>query len=293
MKKPGFLQKINRLLGLLSVLFFIYALLVLPVLQAKMVRFEGLTPLEEMMITSMGVGLLFFMLFYLLTLLQNIRYVRHSEKINFFSLLLIVALVICVLLVFADWALLSDIHKQYLHELSQPEWALVYPILSVQFLMTLLFVFLHFTGYFVHQQIPDVAQDNNTFLLVQYVGLLSGLFGLVNQSLGFLFPGKTNFLVHTVIGSLVLLFPYVVVVFYWTGTKLKESRRVWFDEKQRMDLGKSAMFAVVLDLLVMSIIYAANINNLQGVVHQVWFPLHLFSVIFFFSWGNLFFSKRG
>ena len=292
MTKPGFVQKLARVLGILSVVFFVYFLIILPMLQVKMVRFESLTAVEEAMITSLGVGLLVFLAFYLLLLLQIILYIKHAEKISVFSLALIIASVLCILFVFADWALLSDIHKQYLHQLSQPEWSLIYPILAVQLLLTLLFLYLHFANFFSQRDIPEVARDSNAFLLVQYVGVLTGFLGLLNQGLGLFISRGWNFVIHTLLGSLVLLFPYIVVLFYWAVTKLKETDRTWFDEKQQMDLGRSAIFALIFDIVLMGLIYFLNINQLDGIIRLIWFPLHLFSIIASFSLGNLYFSKR-
>lgn len=293
MKKSELLQTITRLFGFLSVLFFIYFLLIFPLLQAKMVQFESLTALEEMMITSMGVGLLIFLVFYLLTLLQIVVFIKHAEQITLFSFFLIFSGILCILLVFSDWALLSDIHKQYLNQFSQPEWSLVYPILGVQFFLTLLFLYLNFSGFFTRKDIDEIAKDYNAFLLVHYVGLLTGLLGIMNQGMGFFFTRGWNFLVHTIIGGIVLLFPYIVVVFYWGVTKLKEKDRVWFDEKQRSDLGRSAIFTLLLDVLFMSAVFVLNIGRLDGFIRLVWFPLYLFSTTLFFSIGNLYFSRRG
>ncbi len=293
MKKSEFLKTINRLFGILSILFFIYFLLILPNLQVKMVQFDLLTTVEEMMITSMGVGLLIFLVFYLLTLLQIVVFFRYAEKITAFSIFLIVAVVFCILLVFSDWALLTDIHKQYHDNLSQPEWSLLYPILGIQIFLTLLFVYLHFSGFFTHKDIDEISKDYNAFLLVHYVGLLTGLLGTMNQGMGFFFNRGWNFLVHTIIGGIILLFPYVVVVIYWGVTKLKEKDRSWFDEKQRLDLGRSAVFTLLFDVLIMSAVFVINIRRLDGFIQFVWFPLYLFSTIFFFSIGNLYFSRKG
>jgi hypothetical protein len=159
--------------------------------------------------------------------------------------------------------------------------------------MTLLFVYLHFSGFFARKDIDEVSKDTNAFLLVHYVGLLTGLLGMMNQGMGFFFNRGWNFLVHTIMGGMILLFPYVVVVFYWGVTKLKEKDRSWFDEKQGLDLGRSAVFTLLLNVLFMSVVFVINIRRLDGFIQLVWFPLYLFSTIFFFSVGNLYFSRKG
>lgn len=291
-KPKNSLRIVNIVLGMIAILSFVYSFLIFTKLQPKMVNFDVLTPFEDFLISGLGLGLLMLLLFYLLSLLQMIRYVKHAEKINPFSLFLIISVVLCVLFVFSDWALLSDIHKQYRHQLPQPEWTLLYPIMGAQFLLTILFEYLQLSGFFVHEVVPDVARDINIFLILQYVGVICGLMGLIFGSFSFVFPGAWNALTHSLMGSLVLLFPYVLVLLYWMVTKLREKDREWFDEKQRLDVGKSALLTLVITTLLMILLFFVSFQNYGGVVRINWFPLYLFSVIFLFSLGTIYYSSR-
>ncbi len=286
------LRTIVITLGFLSVALFVYDLIIFVRLQPKMVAFESLTGFEENLITWAGIGLMVILLFFLLSLLSLVRHVKSANEVRPFPLFLIIAGVVALLCVFADVALLSDIHKQYRHGLAQPEWTLVYPIIAGQLLVALIFTFLHLSGFFVRKQPDEIVRDINVFLVVQYVGLVCGLMGLTSAGLGFIYRTAYNPLTHVVLTGIVLLFPYALAVLYWLMIKLREKERQWFDEKQLQDVGKSALLTLLISAVYMTALFIFNLQDLAGVVRLVWLPLHLFGVIFLFSLGNLWFSKR-
>lgn len=279
-------------LGVLTIAFFIFSLLFLTQLQPKMVAFVPLTDLEAALLTLVGVGLLFVLAFYVLSLLRNIQYIQHAASIRIFQILLLVSGLLSLLFIFSDVALLSDIHKQFQARLPQPEWTLLFPILIFQFATSLAFMVLHISGFFARREIPEAVRDVNVFLVVQYVGLVCGLLGLGLTSLGFVFQRGWDLHVHTLMGNSVILFPYVLVLIYWLVTKLREKDRIWYDEKQLQDLGKSALLTLLIDTLFLIALFMVNLNHLDGVIRLIWLPLHLFAVMFLFSLGNLVFSSR-
>ncbi len=286
------LRRIVIAMGFLSVALFVYDLTIFFRLQPKMVASKPLTGLEENLITWAGVGLIVILLFFLLSLLCLVRYLKDANEIQPLMIFLIIAGVVSLLFVFGDVALLSDIHKQYRHGLAQPEWTLLYPIIAGQLLVALIFTFLHLSGFFVRKRPDQIVRDINVFLVVQYVGLVCGWMGLTSAGLGFVYRTAYNPLTHVVLTGIVFLFPYALAVLYWLMIKLREKERQWFDEKQLQDLGKSALLTLLINTVYMTALFIFNLQDLAGVVRLVWLPLHLFGVIFLFSLGNLWFSKR-
>ncbi len=275
----------------LSIAFYVYIFFIFSKLKPKMIEFKTLTDIEETMMVWVGIGLLVTFIFFLLSLLQIIIYIKYASKIEPFSLFLIIIGIISLLAVFSDVALINDIHKQYRYGLAQPEWSLVYPMLGFQFVTTLVFTYLHFTGYFGHKQLDNVARDINIFLVVHYIGFICGIMGLAFASLGFFYPHSWT-LLHTSMNIIILLFPYALAVFFWLITKLLEKDRQWFDEKQRQDLGKSALLTLIINSLFMILLFITNYQNLDVVIRLLWLPLHLFGTLFLFSLGNLYFSNK-
>lgn len=286
------LRSLNRFFGILSIVIFIYSLSVLFWLKPKMINFEPLTNIQDMLLTGVGFGLLVIMSFYLLSLWHFIRYIRHAEGIKPFPLFLFISGVLSLLFVFSDIALLSDIHKQFRHGLSQPEWMLVLPMLFFQFAIAILFVYLHFTHHYSEKADDQVARDINIFLIVQYVGVICGLMGLALACLGFVFSSGWSLTTHGILGGIVLLFPYTLVLLYWLVTKLGEKDRQWFDEKQRLDVGKSALLTLFINTMLLLTLFLIHIKNLGGIISVLWLPIYLFATIFLFSLGNLYFSSK-
>ena len=286
------LRNLSIFFGFLAVTLFIFNFWVLLRLRQKMVNFEDLSSLEEGLLTAIGFGLLIILVFYLLSLWQLVRYIRHSEQVKTFHLVMIISGLLSFLFIFSDIALISDIHKQYLHGLSQPEWSMILPIMLIQFIITSTFLYFHLTDRFNVDHLIHATRDINIYLIVQYVGIISGLMGLSLAGLGFVFPQGWNTTTHGILGGLVLLFPYVLVISYWLLTKLQEKDRQWFDEKQSIDVGKSALLTLIINSTLMLILFIVNLDNLDGVIHRLWLPLYLFATLFIFSFGNLFYSRK-
>jgi len=291
MKKIN-LRTVNIGLGFLSIAAFIYSFIVLFNLKPEMVVFKPLDHTQSALMTGVGFSLLFIMIFYLLSLLQTVKFAKHVERMQPFPLFLIISGVLSMIFVFSDIALLNDINKQYRHGLSQPEWTLLFPIMGVQIIIAAVFTIAHVKGYLARKEVDSVARDSNIFLIVQYVGVICGTLGLALSFLGFAFPRGWTLTIHTIMGGLVLIFPYALVVSAWIITKLREKDRQWYDEKQLQDMGRSALLTLIINSLFLTIIFVTNIQNLGGIIRFQWLPLHLFSQITLFSLGNLFFSSH-
>jgi hypothetical protein len=286
------LKNICIFLGFASIIFFIGNYFIFSLLRPKMIAFQEISVFEESLINWFGVSLLLFLSFCLLSLLQIGKYLKNAKKITLLSLFLIASGVISLIFVFSDVALINDIGKQYRHGLSQPEWLILYPIITFQFITGLVFTYLHLAGFFQKKEVKKVVRDNNIFLAVQYVGIICGLMGLSLTSLGFLFSRAWRLDIHTTMTLIILLFPYFLAVIYWLITKLQEKKREWYDEKQLQDVGKSAFMTLVVSIAFMIFLFIANYNNLQGVISITWLPLYLFLVLFLFSVGNLYFNHK-
>jgi len=292
-KYIGKLRILNIILGILSLLCFGYALTIFLRLQPRMIAFEAISEVESGLMIGVGFGLLLILGFHLLTLLYMAVYLKNSEEIKVFPLIMFIAGLISMLMVFSDVALLNDINKQYLHNMSQPEWYLLYPIMGGQFVVTLVMTILLIAGKFKPEGFDNIVRDSNIYMVVQYVGVICGLMGLASASLGFFFPRGWSLKIHTTMGGIIILFPYALAVAYWLLTKLKEKDRQLWDEKQLHDIGKSALITLLVDTIVLLLLFVFNFTRLDGVVSVLWLSFYIFATIFVFSIGNIAFSKRG
>jgi hypothetical protein len=287
------LRIINILVGTITLAGLVFDFILFANIKGKMIGFLPLTQLESDLITVAGFSFLVILGFLGLSLLQVITTIRHSETLKFFLVALFVVGMAALLMVFADIALLSDIAKQYKAGWDQPEWKLLYPILIAQSIVVVVFLFLHLIGYFTRKQAQSIAVDSNIFLIVQFTGLLCALMGLVFVILGFIFQPGWSLKLHTILANLTLLAPYGLSVLYWFLVKIKEKGQPLYDEKQSQDVGRAAFLTLITVSVEMVLIYALNINALDGVLRYQWLPLYLFSAILVFSVSNLYFNKKG
>ena len=279
-------------LGVISSLSFMMIFYIFSTLYPKMIRFEMLGEGRLNLMNFVGIGLLVFFFFCLLTLLRTAIYIKNCERITFFSLSLIIMGLLSLILIFSDIALLGDIVKQYKLGLSQPEWYLVFPIISFQFITALIFTYTHIFKVNKYNQEKYIAQDSNVFLIVQYIGVICGFLGLSFSSLGFFYPGSWSLNIHTTSTMIILLFPYALAVIFWFLMKIREKSKQFFDEKQRIDIGKSAFMTLLIIMIFMLVLFVTNYNNLRGVISMLWCPLVLFCTLFSFSLGTLVFARR-
>jgi uncharacterized membrane protein len=128
-KTHKLLKYLSLVLGVSSILIFIFEFVFLESIRPKMIIFDEITSQEDSQLTWVGMGLLVILSFYFVSLWRIVRYLRYAEEITFSYVLLLVVGVVSFLFVFADVALLQDIVKQYKAGLAQPEWSLVYPIM--------------------------------------------------------------------------------------------------------------------------------------------------------------------
>jgi hypothetical protein len=122
--------------------------------------------------------------------------------------------------------------------------------------------------------------------------MISGLMGLGLTSLGFVYSSGWNPTTHSLLGGISILSPYGLALFYWLIIKFQEKDRQWFDEKQSQDIGKSALMTLGMNTVLLIVLFAFNIQYLNGIISMLWMPIYLFSTLFLFSLGNIYFSKK-
>lgn len=292
MKTNKTLRIVNILLGLVSVGFFIYDWLLLSRIRPLMETWGTLTETDTNLLLIFGIGLLVLVVYYGLTLVQIMRSLRHSEKLPVVMVLVFILTAIAAFFVVSVVVLMMDINHQFEAGFAQPEWTLVYPIMVAQLAVTLLLLALHAAGVFTRASQDSIAQDINIFMIVQVVGVVCGGMGFGMSMLGFFYPKSWNPLVHTVMGSVVVLIPYLLMVGYWLVMKMGEKAAGFFDEKQTRDVGRSSFLTLIVASVLMIALFITQFNALDGVVKYLWLPLFLFGVIFLFSASNLIFSKQ-
>jgi len=286
-----FVKNASIILAIIGLGFFVFDIVIFLRLQPRMVVFDVITQAEENLFFGTGAGLLVYLGFCISALLHIANYLRKAPEVKFRYIALVVGIVLSLLFVFSDFALMNDIVKQYRLGLSQPEWLLVYILIGFQVVTLCVYLIVQRVSLSKEVLLQQVALDSNIYLAAQYIGLVCGFMGLSFSVLGFIFPGGWNLTVHTTITMIILLIPYALAVGYWLITKIQE-KKLLYDEKQLQDIGKSSFLTLIVSAAIMISLFIANYNNLAGITSMLWLPVLLFSILFLFSLGNIYFSWK-
>lgn len=240
----------------------------------------------------------FFHLSAIITLILQLNFFKRDNVLRAFLFFIGIT---SLLMLFGDTALVNDISKEYVFGFPN-EFYILYFSQAVHLLFSILMmVLLVWTGKSVKKKEKEIVlKDDSIFINAQYIGILSGISGIVLITIfSVLYPTFYNPPVWALkAGITVICFiaavPYFLIVLYWLVLKLKEKPSEWYDEKQFKDLAKSSLFTLgtsVVFLLVIFVIQYAYKNIL--ILSLIWFPLYFFFMLLLFSAMTLFFYKQG
>ena len=143
-----------------------------------------------------------------------------------------------------------------------------------------------------------VLKDDSIFINAQYIGILSGISGLVLITIFSTFflrfydlpvwAIKSGILMS----SLIAVIPYILIVFYWLIIKLREKTREWYDEKQYQDITRSSLVALMMSVIFLLIVFIMQYIFVDfELLNFIWFPFYFFFILLLFSSTTLFFNK--
>jgi len=238
--------------------------------------------------------------FHLSAILTIILQLNFFKRDNFLRAFLFFTSITSLLMLFGDFALTSDISKEYIFGLPD-EFNILFFSQTLHFIFYILMIFLFASTRksVIKGGKEIVLKDDSIFINAQYIGILSGVSGLVLVTIFSLLYLKVYTLplwavkAGIIVTSLIALIPYILIVFYWLIIKLKERIREWYDEKQYQDLTKSSLVALLISIIFLFIVFIMQyiFGNFE-LLNFIWFPLFFFFILLLFSATTLFFNKR-
>ena len=239
----------------------------------------------------------FFHLSAILTLILQLNFFKRD---NFLRAFLFFTGTTSLLMLFGDFALMSDITKEYIFGLPG-EFNILFFSQALHFIFyILMIILLVLTRKSVRKKDEEIVlKDDSIFINAQYIGILSGASGLVLITIFSLlylmvYPLPLWALkAGVVVTSLIAVIPYILIVLYWLIIKLKERISEWYDEKQYQDLTKSSLVALLVSIIFLLIVFIMQyiFKNFE-LLNFIWFPLYFFFILLLFSATTLFFNKR-
>ncbi len=239
----------------------------------------------------------FFHLSALLTLILQLNFFKRD---NFLRAFLFFTGITSLMMLFGDFALSSDISKEYVFGLPG-EFNILFFSQALHFIFyILMIVLLASTRKSVRKGGEEIVlKDDSIFINAQYIGILSGVSGLVlvtTFSLMYLtvYPlSLWAIKAGIIVTSLIAIIPYILIVFYWLIIKLKERISEWYDEKQYQDITKASLVTLVASIIIMTVIFIIQYFLIAfDFITITWFPFYIFLVLLMFSSSTLYFSKK-
>jgi len=239
----------------------------------------------------------FFHLSAILTLILQLNFFKRDNLLRAF---LFFVSITSLLMLFGDFALLSDISKEYIFGLPN-EFSILFLSQALHFIFYILTIVLIVQTRKSAKKIIEtvVLKDDSIFINAQYIGILSGISGLVLLAIfSLLYLGVYKLplwaLKPGIIAiSLIAVIPYILIVFYWLIIKLKERISEWYDEKQYTDLTRSSLVALLASVVFLLAVFIIQyiFGNFE-LLNYTWFPMYFFFTLLLFSSTTLFFNKR-
>lgn len=231
------------------------------------------------------------------TLILQLNFFKRD---NFLRAFLFFTGIISLLMLFGDFALSSDISKEYIFGLPG-EFNILFLSQALHFIFyILMIILLVLTRKSVSKKSEGIVlKDDSIFINAQYIGVLSGISGLILVTI-FSLLALTIYPLPSwavdagiIMISIIAVVPYILIVFYWFIIKLKENTTEWYDEKQYRDITRASLITLVASIIIMAAFFATQyFTSAFNFLNEIWFPFYIFIVLLLFSASILYFNKN-
>ena len=293
-------EKITLSVLILSIPGFIYNLILFIRIEIKIVGFESINALIGKTETYTGIFFILIVFFHLAAIFTIILKLKTAGRESIFLAFVFFISTISLLMVFGDFALITDIVKEYNAGLPgiESEFAILY--LS-QFLHLLFYcMIIIFTIFnnrvkklFGQNKTEIPVKDEAIFINAQYIGIFTGILGLVILASLSLFSPLWAIKKGIVTLCATLVIPYSTIVIYWLVIKIRERVTEWYDEKQFQDVTKAGLVSFMSSIAILAIFFVIQ-NTLYKfpLISVIWFPIYFFIALLIFSGTILYLSKK-
>lgn len=188
---------------------------------------------------------------------------------------------------------LSDIGHQTAAGMdSNGEWTILLINNIIQFLF-LVFALGSLPIFKKKSSTPFLINDDTLFITINEVGLLSALMAVCAIVFGLTYPVMEKFRESVILlYTIITLAPWGLMLIGWFSSRRKKIAN-WWDEKQIRDMGRSAIFSLVIIVIVAIVIYLAGYLFTSFDAGIIWFPSIVVVAVLSFSAFNAGFSRWG
>ena len=288
---------VTFVMSILSLAGFIYNLLFYESIRPGIYEFADISGILETMQIPVALSYIFVFIFHIVAVLYIFFQLMYFKKEDILRAFLFFLGIISTIMVIGDFALLSDIGKEYMLGLdTSGEWSVLYGNQAVHLLFAVLipiFVIHSRRKASTGKEEEKVLRDEAIFINTQYVGIFCGIFGIgvfaVLSAYTPLWALKKG--IFTI--SLIAVLPYLLIAAYWLIVKIREKTGQWYDEKQYLDISRGSLFTMIVSIITMTIIFVVQyFVKAFEFMTITWFPFFVFLVLLLFSGTTLYYAKR-
>ena len=245
-------------------------------------------------------GYVVFGIFHLAAILTLVLELKFFKRDNFLRAFLFFTGIVSLLMLFGDFALMSDISKEYVFGLPGEFNILFFSqVLHLLFYILMIVLIISSRKSTRKKSEEIVLKDDSIFINTQYIGILSGISGLALVTIfSTLYVRIYDLPVWAIkagiiTSSLMAAVPYILIAIYWLILKLREKTGEWYDEKQYQDITRSSLIALMMSIIFLLIVFIIQyIFRNFTLLNFIWFPLYFFFILLLFSSITLFFNKK-
>jgi len=297
MKKTiRFIEKITIALAAITICGFIYNNIVFEMLRRSIaagVYFPGY--LDGFALYSAILYIISF-IFHLSSITLIVLQLKFFKRESILRSFLFFASIISSLMLFGDFALLSDISKEYVFGFPDEFYVLYLSQVFHFIFYACLLAMLTKTAKLYRK--PDTEEvviiDEAIFNNTHYVGILTGISGIIAVAALAAYSELWALRMGIVAISIIMAIPYAAMALYWLIIKLREKTGShWYDEKQYQDLSRSGLITLGISILLLGTSYGMQFAKINTeMLSLIWFPVFFFFILLLFSGLTLFFNKK-
>jgi hypothetical protein len=192
---------------------------------------------------------------------------------------------------FFDWAGLCDIINEYPKGFGISFELGIINVTQLLHLSFYLFsiIYLVIKHYRYKQSIAVNIFGKQLFKLMNAIGIVCGALGLLVVYGCFYFNKSLKAI--EISFFIIILMPYLLILFYWLSRSLSKDGPKPSEENQRAHLHKSALVALLFSISLMIAFFIYNYGEVTGPASSMWLPFFAFSTLTVFSSASLLYYK--
>ncbi|MGZ5471898.1 MAG: hypothetical protein ACXWE0_09510, partial [Nitrososphaeraceae archaeon] len=247
-----------------------------------------------------GISIILIVFFHFTAIVTIILNLKAVSRESIFLAFIFFISIISLIMIFGDFALITDIVKEYNAGLPgiESEFAVLYLSQFLHLLFYCMVMILIIMNNRVKKlsgryDIEMPLKDEAVFINAQYIGVFTSVLGLIILTSLSLFSPLWAIKKGIVTVCTVLVIPYIAIAFYWLVLKVRERVTEWYDEKQFQDVTKAGLISFISSIIILAIFFVIQ-NTLSKflLLNVIWFPLYFFMALLIFSGTIIYLNKK-